>query len=72
MTKVRIGHEEIFQANTYHYNNGALVHDIIPNKYHFDFNPRWVSNTSTTKRIAIRKRKVFPLTFISTIRIENR
>jgi hypothetical protein len=69
MTKARIGHEEVFIAKTYHRNDAGFVRESIPDKYHFHFNPKWISNTSNTKRIAVRKIKVFPMTFISTIRI---
>jgi hypothetical protein len=55
MSKVRIGHEDVFIAKTYHYDNTGLVRDVIPDKYHFQYNSRWVSNTSNTKRIAVRK-----------------
>jgi hypothetical protein len=70
MTKVRIGHEDVFIAKTYHQNNTGLVRDIIPDKYHFQYNSRWISKSSNTKRIAVRKIKVLPMTFISQIRIE--
>jgi hypothetical protein len=69
MPQVRRGHEDVSIGWTYHYNNGTLVPDPVPNKYHFYYKPRWVSNTSTTKRIAIRKIKVFPMTFVSRISI---
>jgi hypothetical protein len=69
MTKVRIGHEDVFIAKTYHHDNTGFIRESIPDKYHFHFNPKWISNTSNTKRIAVRKIKVLPITFISTIRI---
>jgi hypothetical protein len=50
-------------SKTYHLVNGVPVPDPIPDKYPFYYNPRWVSNLSNTKRIAIRKIKVFPMTF---------
>jgi hypothetical protein len=43
-----------------------MVRDNIPGKYHFYFNPKWVYNQSNTKRIAIRKIKVFPMSAIIT------
>jgi hypothetical protein len=42
----------------------------IPDKYNFDYNTRWVSNISPTKRIELRKIKVYPMIFISNILIE--
>jgi hypothetical protein len=49
--KVRVGHEDAFIAPTSHYgtNNNMTVADPIPDKYHFDYNAREVSNTSPTK-----------------------
>jgi hypothetical protein len=40
MIKVRTGDEDVFIAKTYHYDNTGLISDIIPDKYHFHFNPR--------------------------------
>jgi hypothetical protein len=41
MTKVRIGHEDVFIAKLYHLdNNGVAVTDPIPDKYHFYYNAR--------------------------------
>jgi hypothetical protein len=67
MRKVRIGFEDVFIARTYHFNNNMIVANPIPDKYHFYFNPKWISHTSPTKIIAIRKIKVFPMTFVSII-----
>jgi hypothetical protein len=64
MTKVRTGHEDVFIAKTYHLVNSAPVSDPIPNKYRFYYNPRWVSNQRNVKQIAVRKIKVYPITFI--------
>jgi hypothetical protein len=66
MTKVRIGHEDVFIAKTYHKNplTGMFIQDPIPDKYHFHFDSKWVSNISNTKRIAVRKIKVYPMTFV--------
>jgi hypothetical protein len=64
MSKVRIGHEDVFIAKTYYLVNGVAVSDPIPDKYHFYYNAPCVSNISPTKRIAIRKIKAFPITFI--------
>jgi hypothetical protein len=44
--------------------------DLIPIKYRFYYNPRWVANTSPTKRISIRKIKAYPILFVSDILIE--
>jgi hypothetical protein len=55
MTKVRTGHEDIFIGKTYTYHPlGYPLRDEIPDFYHFDYNSRWVFNTSPTKRIGIR------------------
>jgi hypothetical protein len=64
MIKVRIGSENVFISKTYHLVNRIAVPDPIPDKYHFHYNPRWISNPSNTKRIAIRKIKAFPKTFV--------
>jgi hypothetical protein len=65
MTKVRIGHEDVFITKTYHMdNNGVAVTDPIPDKYHFYYNARWVSSISQKKRIAIIKIKAYPMTFV--------
>jgi hypothetical protein len=50
MSKVRIGCEDVFIAHAIDANN-------IPEKYHFDFNHKWVANNSDTKRITVRKIK---------------
>jgi hypothetical protein len=70
MTKVRTGHEDVFIGRTYILENGLHRSIEIPDKYHFDYNTRWVSNTSSTKRIAIRKIKVYPIVCISNILTE--
>jgi hypothetical protein len=54
MSKVRVGHENVFIA---HVTNA----DYIPEKYHFDFNHKWVANNNDTKRIAVRKIKAYPM-----------
>jgi hypothetical protein len=59
----------MFIGKTYHLVNGAPVHDIIPDKYDFYYNSRWASNLSNTKRIAIRKIKAFPMTFVFEVTI---
>jgi hypothetical protein len=46
MSKVRIGHEGIL------IDHGKDA-DNIPEKYHFDFNHKWIPNNSITKRIGI-------------------
>jgi hypothetical protein len=46
---------------------GRCFHWHIPDtgnileKYHFDFNHKWVANSSDTTRIAIRKIKAYPM-----------
>jgi hypothetical protein len=69
MSKVRIVHEDVFIGKTYHYNN-IVVKDPIPEKYHFYYNVRWISNLSNIKSISIRKIKVFPSKLVSVISIE--
>jgi hypothetical protein len=64
MSKVRIGHEDAFIARTYPFDGNIIVPEPIPDKYHFYYNSRWVSNQSNTKQIAVRKIKVYPMTFI--------
>jgi hypothetical protein len=65
MTKVRIGYEDVFIGKSYHLdNNGIAISDPIPDKYHFYYNARCVSNISPTKRIAIRKIKAYLMTFV--------
>jgi hypothetical protein len=64
MSKVRTGHEDAFIGKRYHRDNGIAVSDPIPDKYHFYYNARWVSNNSPTKRISIRKIKAYPMTFV--------
>jgi hypothetical protein len=61
---VRTGHEDVIIGKTYYMGNGIAVSASIPDKYHFYYNARWVSNNSLTIRIAIRKIKVFPMTFV--------
>jgi hypothetical protein len=51
MTKVSTGHEDVFIGKTYQNSRGLPFRDEIPDKYHFHYNSRWVSNTSPTKRI---------------------
>jgi hypothetical protein len=71
MTKVRTGHEDVFIGKMYMYRqNGLSFRDEIPDKYHFFYNTRLVSNISSTKRIGISKIKVFPSALISTIAFE--
>jgi hypothetical protein len=64
MSKVRTTHDDIFIGKTYHLVNGMAVSDPIPDKYHFYYKARWVSNINLTKRIAIRKINAFPITFV--------
>jgi hypothetical protein len=64
MSKVRKGHEDVFIGKAYHLIKGVAVPDPIPDKYHFYYNARWISNPSNTKPIAISKIKVFSMTFI--------
>jgi hypothetical protein len=64
MSKVRIGHEDVFIRKKYHFGNGNHVSDSIPNKYHFYDNARWIINPSNIKRISIRKIKAFPMIFV--------
>jgi hypothetical protein len=52
MTKVRIGHEDVFIAQ-------VTNSDNIPEKYHFDFNHKWIANSSDKKRMTVRKIKAF-------------
>jgi hypothetical protein len=52
MSKVRIGHEVIFI-------DPITESDNIPEKYHFDFNHKYIAYNSETKRIAVRKIKVY-------------
>jgi hypothetical protein len=53
MMKVRTGREDVFIVKTYRLVNGVAVSDSIPDKYHFYYNARWVSNINFTKRIEI-------------------
>jgi hypothetical protein len=79
MTKVRTRHEDVFIGKTYHIERLALnpgsvpvpvvVREPIPDKYHFYYNPKWVSNQSNTKRIALRKIKAYLLTFVFEVAI---
>jgi hypothetical protein len=50
MTKVIIGHEDLFNLQ-------ETETDNRPEKDHFDFNYKWVDNFSDTERITVRKRK---------------
>jgi hypothetical protein len=52
MSKIRVGYKDGFID---HVTNA----DNISEKYHFDFNRKWVVNNSDTKRIAVRKIKVY-------------
>jgi hypothetical protein len=36
----------------------VINHDIISEKYHFDFNHKWIANNSDTKGIVVKKKKV--------------
>jgi hypothetical protein len=56
MSKVRVDHEDVFIQN-------IDTSEAIPEIYHFDFKSNWVSNNSQTKKIAIRKIDVVPMTF---------
>jgi hypothetical protein len=58
MRKVIIDREDVLIQNV-----SALTY--IPDVYNFDFSSKWVANNSPTKRIAIRKIKIFPMTFTS-------
>jgi hypothetical protein len=60
MSKVRIGHEDVFIP---HVTNS----DPIPEKYHFNFNHLWIANSSDTKRIAVRKIKAYPMNVTAEI-----
>jgi hypothetical protein len=60
---------KIFLSVKHHLENGVAVSDLIPDKYRFYYNARWVSNNRPTKRIAIRKIKVFPMTFVFEVMI---
>jgi hypothetical protein len=51
-SQVRIGHEEVLIAQ-------VKNADKISEKYHFNFNHKWVINNSDTKKIAIRKKQSF-------------
>jgi hypothetical protein len=70
MSKVRIGHEDVFIGQTYDRDCKTFVQDTIPDKYYFYYNPRWVANMNQIKRIAIRKIKAFPMTFVFSADIE--
>jgi hypothetical protein len=60
MSKVRIGHEDVFIAH-------VMNSDNILEKYHFDFNHKWIANSSDKKRIAVRKIKAFPMNVTAEI-----
>jgi hypothetical protein len=51
---MRVGHGDAFVAH-------VIDADNIPEKSHFDFNFKWVDNNSDKKRIAVRKKKVYPM-----------
>jgi hypothetical protein len=56
MSKERVDQEDVFIQNIDSY-------EEIPETYHFDFNSNWIANNSPTKKIAIRKIDVVPMTF---------
>jgi hypothetical protein len=60
MSKVRVGHKELFIA---HLTNT----DHIPERFHFDFNHKWVVNNSYTKRIVVRKIKAYQMNLIAEV-----
>jgi hypothetical protein len=61
MSKVRVDYKDVF-IKTF------VVNEEIPEKYTFNFHSKWVANDSPTKRIAIRKIEVFPMTFTAIAR----
>jgi hypothetical protein len=67
MRKVRTRHEDIFIGKMFHLVNRVAISDPILEKYHFNYNTRWISNPSNTKRIEIRKMKAFPMTFVCEV-----
>jgi hypothetical protein len=58
MSKVRVDYEDVI-IKTF------TVNEEISEKYTFNFDSKWVANDSPTKRIAIRKIEIFPMTFTS-------
>jgi hypothetical protein len=60
MSKVRVGRENEFIA---HITNT----DNIPEKYHFNFNHKWVVNNGDIKRITVRTIKVYPMNMTAEV-----
>jgi hypothetical protein len=60
MPKIRVGHENEFIAHITNTNN-------IPEKYHFNFNHKWVVNNSYIKRITVRTIKVYPMNLTAEV-----
>jgi hypothetical protein len=60
MSKVRVGHEDLFIV---HVTNA----DNISEKHHFDFNHKKITNNSHTKRISVREIKVYPMNLTAEI-----
>jgi hypothetical protein len=60
MPKFRVEHEDIFIT---HVTNVDNMHA----KHHFDFNHKWVASNSDTKRIAVRKRKVYTMNLTAEV-----
>jgi hypothetical protein len=54
MSKVRVGHEDVFITH-------VRDTDNIPRKYHFNFNHKWIANSSETKGITVRNIKAYPM-----------
>jgi hypothetical protein len=59
MSKVRVGHEDLFIAH-------LIYADNIREKYHFKFNRKCAINSSDTKRIGGRK-KAYPMNLTAQI-----
>jgi hypothetical protein len=57
MSKVRIGHEDVFIGKTNHLNGDTIVRDPIHDKYPFFYNPKWVANISEKKTNSSKKNK---------------
>jgi hypothetical protein len=60
MSKIRVGNENEFIA---HITNT----DNISEKYHFNFNHKWVTNNSDIKRIEVRTIKVYPMNLTAEV-----
>jgi phage gp46-like protein len=60
MSKVRVGHEDVFSAH-------VIDADNITEKYRFNFNHKWIVNNSVTKRISVRKIKVHTMKLTTEI-----